>query len=73
MASDTCNNPSRDKHSIAAGDRLLQVSFRINWGDTDIRDEWQGSYAFCSFGCMQEWAAARAVEHDDSVLREGPS
>lgn len=66
-----CNNPARDRHEIVDGDRKVTISLGLTWGQRDLRDDWRGDYAFCSFGCLGEWAAERAAEHDHHVLVEG--
>lgn len=66
-----CDNPTGDRHDIPTDGRRLDVGFKINWGDDDIRDQWQGSYGFCSFQCLADWASQRAADHDQHVLKDG--
>lgn len=66
-----CQNPDRDRHEIPDGGRKLTLTGIVVWGQQDLRDDWTGSYVFCSFACLSEWAAARASDHDGVVLREG--
>lgn len=61
-----------ERHEIPDGARCVEIRpMLVNWGDDDIRADWEGSYVFCSFGCLAEWAAAKAAEHDQHVLKEG--
>lgn len=66
-----CQNPTRDKHEVPAGGRKITLTGIVVWGQKDLRDDWSGSYVFCSFACLSEWAAQRAGDHDGVVLREG--
>lgn len=66
-----CSNPDVERHEINDGDRRMDLSYKINWGTDDLRDEWQGAYTFCSFKCLRDWADKRASEHDGTTLKEG--
>ena len=66
-----CQNPTRPKHQIADGDRKVTLTAIIVWGQDDERGDWTGDYVFCSFGCLADWAATRAGDHDGIVLRNG--
>lgn len=68
-----CQNPARDPHQIADGARKVTLSAIVVWGEQDLRGDWTGDYTFCSFGCLSEWAATRAGDHDGRVLVDGPS
>lgn len=66
-----CNAPvtAPEAHEIA--DRRIMVNVSVDWGKDDVRAPWSGEYQFCSFGCLEEWATDRAVEHDGRVVTEG--
>lgn len=66
-----CQNPARDPHQIDDGARKITLTAAVVWGQEDARGDWTGDYVFCSFGCLSEWAANRAADHDGVVLREG--
>lgn len=66
-----CNNATKQKHELVEGDRKVTIALGLTWGQRDIRDEWKGDYAFCSFQCLAEWATSRGVEHDQHVLVDG--
>lgn len=52
------------KRDIVAGGRTVSVDVRVDWGDGDERDVWEGGYVFCSFACCAAWASDRAADHD---------
>lgn len=67
-----CGNPLRDRHEIADGDRRVDIRpLAVNWGDGDLRADWEGNYFFCSFGCLSDWASEKASQHDGRVVVEG--
>lgn len=68
-----CNAPlaAPEAHEIPDGARAIAVNVHVDWGDSDIRPEWDGLYSFCSFGCLEEWATEQAVKHDGRVVVEG--
>lgn len=60
------------KKDLPEGARRLTIDkLSVDWGDEDLRGEWAGGYVFCSFGCMADWAKAKAAEHDGRTLVEG--
>lgn len=65
-----CNAPDCGRE-IAKGERHITLTAGIDWGANDLRKPWQGDYVFCSFGCLSDWASARAADHDGHVLKEG--
>lgn len=69
----TCANPvtAPEAHQIPDGARRVMVAVSVDWGTDDLREPWSGEYAFCSFGCLEEWATARAVDHDGRKVVEG--
>lgn len=67
-----CNGPGGERHEIAEGKRRITIPvLHIDWSDEDIREDWQGDYVFCSFGCLEEWATEKAADHDGRVVKEG--
>lgn len=76
----TCANPEhkheiKDRghvpHEIADGDRKISIDVHVTWGADDLRGDWEGQTHFCSFGCLEEWATAKAVDHDRRTIKEG--
>lgn len=59
------------RHEIPDGTRRLDLSFRVDWGDTDLRASHEKPLVFCSFQCLSEWALAKAIDHDGRTLTEG--
>lgn len=68
-----CNAPvaAPEAHEIPEGARKITLSMSVDWGEDDLREPWTGSYVFCSFGCLEEWATEQAVKHDGRVVTEG--
>lgn len=68
-----CANPvtAAEAHQIPDGARAVTVKVHVDWGADDLRSEWDGLYAFCSFGCLEEWATEKAVQHDGRKVVEG--
>lgn len=65
-----CANATTAKHGLPdTGGR--RVTLRVEWGADDLRDDWEGPYAFCSFTCLAAKAADWAREHDGRTVREG--
>jgi hypothetical protein len=58
-------------HEIADGDRLLSLSFGVDWGDADLRDSHEKPLTFCSFACLAGWASEKSEQHDGRTLVEG--
>lgn len=59
------------KAEHAPGDRWITFTLAVDWGAADLRAAWNGSYELCSFGCLAQWAAEKAAQHDGKVLVEG--
>lgn len=67
-----CNGPGGERHEINDGARKITIpALTVEWGAEDIRDDWTGPYVFCSFGCLEEWATEKAVDHDGRVVKDG--
>lgn len=60
-----------DTHEIPDGNRRLDLRFTVDWGDEDLRVSHTKPLTFCSFGCLSKWAAAKELDHDGHVLKEG--
>lgn len=73
MADVSCQNPRRERHTIAPGDRKVTLTAVVEWGGGDLRDDWAKDYAFCSFACLAGWAGEKAGEHDGVFVRDGDS
>ena len=72
MSDVLCMNPERDRHTIAKGERRIDITpLAVDWGATDVRPSWQGTYTFCCFECLAAWASERAADHDGRVVSEG--
>lgn len=61
-------NGATDTHEIGVGDRQLDVTLAINWGDDDERADHAKVSSFCSFDCLSKWAAGRAIAHDGRTV-----
>lgn len=58
----------RCKAALGEGERMLIAALGISWGANDLRDDWVGEKAFCSFACLRDWAAELSVAHDGKVV-----
>ena len=56
------------KNEIGEGDRRLELSLRVSWGDQDERADTGKAYVFCSFACVEAWAHDRSASHDGHVV-----
>lgn len=61
------------KRTIATGDRRITLAAQVNWGQTDLREPWEGVYEFCSFRCVAGWAQDRSMAHDGRFVQDGPA
>lgn len=59
------------KREMPDGVRRIHFAVSVDWGMKDLRADWQGTYDFCSFKCVAEWAADRAAAHDAHVVTDG--
>lgn len=67
-----CHAPDCGRE-IADGDRRVQIQLAVDWGKDDLRDAHEKGVTFHSFGCLSDWAAEKASDHDGHVLQEGVS
>lgn len=66
-----CNAPLTAPEAHEITDRRIMLNVSVDWGTKDVRAPWSGEYQFCSFGCLEEWATDRAVDHDGRFVVEG--
>jgi hypothetical protein len=69
----TCAGPAcpLQGSEIPWGERRIDATVTVNWGEADLRADWTGVYSFCSFRCVADYATGRAGEHDGVTLVEG--
>lgn len=56
------------KHEIEEGDRRLELTLRVDWGDEDEREDTGKVIVFDSFACIAQWAWDRSAQHDGHVV-----